>query len=69
MLQTSLWGNATDLSLLAGGATEESLKKLQSRGAEEAKMILRNDEAQVWDWVQTKKDARLDIVLDNSGFE
>ena len=52
-LQLSLWGNASDLSLLAGGVTDEELRKLQSRGEEEKKMILRNDEEKVWEWVSS----------------
>lgn len=68
MIQLALWGNATDLSLLAGGATEENLRELQSRGKDEERFILRNDEGKVWEWVQGLKGARADIVLDNGEF-
>ncbi|CED85591.1 Uncharacterized conserved protein [Phaffia rhodozyma] len=73
MLQMCLWGNATDLSLLAGGATEESLQALQSRGIEEKKFILRDDESPVWEWCKRLESQggkkQVDFVLDNAGFE
>ncbi|KAJ9119330.1 hypothetical protein QFC24_005801 [Naganishia onofrii] len=72
MMQAALWGNATDLSLLVD-LKYEDLQKLQSVGAaaqaENAKYILRNDFARVWEHVKVQKDARVDIVLDNAGFE
>ncbi|GHJ89415.1 hypothetical protein NliqN6_5817 [Naganishia liquefaciens] len=72
MMQAALWGNATDLSLLVD-LKYEDLQKLQSVGAaaqaENAKYILRNDFAKVWEHVKRQKDARVDIVLDNAGFE
>jgi hypothetical protein len=50
----------------------EDLQKLQSVGAasqaENAKYILRNDFARVWEHVKTQKDARVDIVLDNGAY-
>ncbi|KAG7665203.1 HRT2 [[Candida] subhashii] len=68
----SLWGNATDLSLLAGNVTLEDIKSVQ--GAEVRKKneekILINDLDQAWEWyVNKRQGSRVDIVLDNSGFE
>lgn len=66
----SLWGNASDLSLLAGNVTLEDIKSVQ--GAEvrrkNEEKILVNDIEQAWRQIQGK-DARIDFVLDNSGFE
>ncbi|OCF33986.1 hypothetical protein I317_05983 [Kwoniella heveanensis CBS 569] len=72
MIQADLWGNATDLSLLID-LKYEDLQKLQAVGAaaqaEQAKYILRNDLSKAWDHLKTIKDGRVDIVLDNAGFE
>ncbi|KAL8291312.1 hypothetical protein RQP46_002290 [Phenoliferia psychrophenolica] len=67
VVSTCLWGNATDLSLLTS-LTHEDIQALQSveRGSD---FILKNDLAQVWDHLHQLKSARVDIVLDNSGFE
>ncbi|KPV72089.1 uncharacterized protein RHOBADRAFT_48988 [Rhodotorula graminis WP1] len=67
MLEVDLWGNATDLSLLTS-LTHEEIQQLQSveRGQ---KFVLRNDFEHAWNHVKTLKDARVDIVMDNSGFE
>lgn len=66
----SLWGNATDLSLLAGNVTLEDIKSVQ--GAEVRKQneekILINDLDQAWESIKDGSK-RVDIVLDNSGFE
>lgn len=70
-IDISLWGNATDLSLLAGNVTLDDIKSLQ--GAEVRKQneknILINDTDAVWKHLQTSNKSRIDIVLDNSGFE
>lgn len=68
--EISLWGNATDLSLLAGNITLDDIKSLQ--GAEirkqNEKNILVNDLDSVWSDLKSDSN-RIDIVLDNSGFE
>ncbi|ODQ76981.1 hypothetical protein BABINDRAFT_163887 [Babjeviella inositovora NRRL Y-12698] len=70
----SLWGNATDLSLLAN-ATLEDIKSVQGAEARKnsEKNILANDLDAAWDQLynkaQDKAHRRVDIVLDNSGFE
>lgn len=70
--EISLWGNATDLSLLAT-ATLDDIKSLQ--GAEARKKseanILDNDLDEAWKQLTTTKDKvkRVDFVLDNAGFE
>lgn len=72
LTQVSLWGNATDLSLLIN-MTEEDIKKIQSTGGEHLasteKNILGNHLNRVWDLVANMKGGRIDIVLDNAGFE
>ncbi|KZT54716.1 DUF89-domain-containing protein, partial [Calocera cornea HHB12733] len=72
MVQMCLWGNAVDLSLLLS-LDVESIAKLQQTGAASqaarAALILRNDTEPLWQHVRQLKNARLDIVLDNSGFE
>lgn len=67
MLEVDLWGNATDLSLLTS-LTHEQIQQLQSveRGQH---FVLRNDFERAWQHFSKLKDARVDIVLDNSGFE
>jgi hypothetical protein len=66
------WNRAQDLSLLVD-LKYEDLQKLQAVGAkaqaENAKYILRNDFSEVWEHVKRQRDARVDIVLDNGGFE
>ena len=75
MCEICLWGNATDLSLLTS-LTYEDIQKLQGADARKSaeSKILVNDlpaayrvlkEAQK----QGKQDRRVDIVLDNAGFE
>ncbi|PIS54328.1 hypothetical protein CJI97_004030 [Candidozyma auris] len=70
-IDISLWGNATDLSLLAGTTTLEDIKSLQ--GAEVRKKneekILVNDTEKAWEHLMGTARDRVDIVLDNSGFE
>lgn len=70
-IDISLWGNATDLSLLAGNVTLEDIKSVQ--GAEvrkkNEKNILANDLPTAWKHLVSGKNSRIDIVLDNSGFE
>ncbi|EJD46326.1 DUF89 domain-containing protein [Auricularia subglabra TFB-10046 SS5] len=72
MLQICLWGNATDLSLLTN-LTHEDIQKLQTvekdAQAARAKFILHDDSDAAWARIKSLKDGRVDIVLDNSGFE
>jgi hypothetical protein len=75
MGEICLWGNATDLSLLMHLSLEE-IQKLQgadSRKANQEKIIA-NDFAAAFRVLKEtqlsgKKDRRVDIVLDNAGFE
>jgi hypothetical protein len=70
LAQISLWGNATDLSMLTNLSFDE-VKKLQSAGAkhieESEKNILVNDLAKVWEWILKCRNARIDLILDNAG--
>lgn len=75
MCEICLWGNATDLSLLTN-MTYEDIQKLQgseARKASEANIIV-NDLEVAYDVLKKekkagKKERRVDIVLDNAGFE
>ncbi|CAB4256912.1 similar to Saccharomyces cerevisiae YMR027W Putative protein of unknown function [Maudiozyma barnettii] len=73
-IEISLWGNATDLSLLTN-ATLEDIKSIQgakAREESESKIVV-NDTNNAWDILlkaaTTKENIRVDFVLDNSGFE
>lgn len=72
LTQISLWGNATDLSLLIN-MTEDDIKKIQSTGGEHLasteKNILGNHLNRLWQLVANMKGGRIDFVLDNAGFE
>ncbi|KAH8702546.1 serine/threonine protein phosphatase PPT1 [Talaromyces proteolyticus] len=76
MCEICLWGNATDLSLLTT-LTYEDIQKLQGSQARKAseKNIIVNDTNAAYDALRDarkeKKDGerRVDIVLDNAGFE
>lgn len=70
-IDISLWGNATDLSLLAGGVSVDEIKLLQGKEVRKKneQNILVNDIDQVWKQLRSKPLGRVDIVLDNSGFE
>lgn len=72
-IDISLWGNATDLSLLAGSVTLEDIKSVQGaevRKKNEEKIVV-NDTDKTWNYLVSDKSSRdsVDIVLDNSGFE
>ena len=76
MCEICLWGNATDLSLLTS-LTYEDIQKLQGSDARKAaeKNILVNDLPAAYDVLKAAKqdsnhkDRRVDIILDNAGFE
>ena len=75
MCEICLWGNATDLSLLTS-LTYEDIQKLQGSEARKAseKNIIVNDLEAAYDTLKKakkegKEDRRVDIVLDNAGFE
>ncbi|KAJ5191709.1 uncharacterized protein N7498_010694 [Penicillium cinerascens] len=76
MCEICLWGNATDLSLLTS-LTYEDIQKLQGSQARKDSQsnIIVNDLGAAFETMQKarreKKDGerRVDIVLDNSGFE
>lgn len=77
MCEICLWGNATDLSLLTS-LTYEDIQKLQGSEARKAseKNIIVNDMKAAYDVLRDARKAkkageerRVDIVLDNAGFE
>ncbi|KAG8700609.1 hypothetical protein FRC09_005848 [Ceratobasidium sp. 395] len=68
MVQMCLWGNATDLSMLPS-MDPADVALLQAVGEDKAHLILRNDAGALWTHVKGLKDARIDFVLDNAGFE
>ncbi|KAL7266715.1 Hairy/enhancer-of-split with YRPW motif protein 2 [Rhizina undulata] len=76
ILEICLWGNATDLSLLTN-LSYEDIQKLQGSAARKAAEanILANDAPRVFSLLEDLRnkdpngERRVDIVLDNSGFE
>lgn len=76
MCEICLWGNATDLSLLTS-LTYEDIQKLQGSDARKTseKNIIVNDLPAAYNVLKTaredqeKQERRIDIVLDNAGFE
>lgn len=75
MCEICLWGNATDLSLLTN-LSYEDIQKLQGSEARKnsEKNILVNDLDKAFEILTAaqkagRKDRRVDIVLDNAGFE
>ena len=72
LVSSSLWGNATDLSLLTN-LNYADLQKLQATSAEHRKekqqFVLVNQLADAWDAMRSMDHGRVDIVLDNAGFE
>ncbi|KIW96913.1 uncharacterized protein Z519_02304 [Cladophialophora bantiana CBS 173.52] len=75
MAEICLWGNATDLSLLTS-LTYDDIQKLQGSSArkESEKNILVNDLQRAFQVLNAahregKQRRRVDIVLDNAGFE
>ncbi|KAI4749836.1 hypothetical protein E4T52_17346 [Aureobasidium sp. EXF-3400] len=72
MTQVALWGNATDLSLLSNLSLDQ-IQGLQGADAilKSRKKIVDNDTEDVWMYLSSipSADRRIDIVLDNAGFE
>ena len=76
MCEICLWGNATDLSLLTS-LTYEDIQKLQGAEARKTseKHIIVNDLPAAYDVLKKaqkdhdKHERRIDIILDNAGFE
>ncbi|GAB7342567.1 hypothetical protein MBLNU457_g0744t1 [Dothideomycetes sp. NU457] len=75
MCEICLWGNATDLSLLTN-LSYDDIQKLQGSAARKAqeKNIIANDFSSAFSTLHAAKtsgrtDRRVDIVLDNAGFE
>jgi len=70
MTQVALWGNATDLSLL-GPTSLDHIHALQGTKAIQAGQarIVSNDMSAAWDHLRSRPNGRIDIVLDNAGFE
>lgn len=72
LMASSLWGNATDLSLLTN-LSYADIQKLQAANAEQRKekeqYVLVNQLGEAYDAVRAMDNGRIDIVLDNAGFE
>ena len=75
MCEICLWGNATDLSLLTN-LSYDDIQKLQGANARKKAEdnVLVNELPRAYDALkqaqkQGKKERRVDIVLDNAGFE
>ncbi|GAV54525.1 hypothetical protein ZYGR_0AM00630 [Zygosaccharomyces rouxii] len=70
-IDISLWGNATDLSLLTNATLEDikSIQGAQARKNAESKILV-DDSSKAWQVLsKSKPNSRVDFVLDNSGFE
>lgn len=70
-IDISLWGNATDLSLLTNATLEDikSIQGAQARKNAESKIVV-DDSSKAWELLsQSGPNKRVDFVLDNSGFE
>ncbi|KAI8998163.1 DUF89 domain-containing protein [Gaertneriomyces semiglobifer] len=71
-LQFSLWGNQTDLSLLTNvkHADIHEIQRTSTSHLHKAEQhIIVNDGVKVLDYLQHVRNGRVDIVLDNAGFE
>lgn len=70
MTEIALWGNATDLSLLSSLSLDQ-IQSLQGRKAirDGQARIVANDMPEVWEYLKSRRGWRVDIVLDNAGFE
>jgi hypothetical protein len=64
----SLFGNATDLSLLTN-LTHEDIQRLQEAHEDDAERVLQNELPQAWEHIKTLRSARIDFILDNAAFE
>lgn len=70
-MEISLWGNATDLSLLANASLDDiSAIQNAAHRLKQKSNILIDDTNKTFEYLKSfKGDARVDFVLDNSGFE
>ncbi len=70
MTEIALWGNATDLSLLSSLSLDQ-VHSLQGKKAihEGRARIVSNDMPEAWEYLKSRRGRRVDIVLDNAGFE
>ena len=70
MTEIALWGNATDLSLLSSLSLDQ-IHSLQGKKAihDGQARIVSNDMPEAWDYLKSNRGRRVDIVLDNAGFE
>lgn len=68
--QVALWGNKCDLSISAGAANHQVDGDPVGQALRMQQNILRDDAEAVWcHLVNSRRTGRLDIVLDNAGFE
>ncbi|KAJ3089084.1 hypothetical protein HK102_007241 [Quaeritorhiza haematococci] len=71
--QFSLWGNQTDLSLHVDTKQQASVQAMQTSDKEKLadthSKIIVNDIDEVMAYLKPLKNVRIDIVLDNAGFE
>ena len=69
-VQAELWGNASgDLSLFAGLSSADIDALQRTDAGDRSHRIIVNDLAASWDHLSSLRGARIDIVLDNAGFE
>ncbi|XP_053405223.1 damage-control phosphatase ARMT1-like isoform X2 [Mercenaria mercenaria] len=68
LMQISLWGNKCDLSISGGQDNAQTSCPLDQVN-KLREFVLRDDLEQVWQHLSCKAPCRVDIVLDNAGFE
>jgi hypothetical protein len=75
VLNFSLWGNKTDLSLLIDASKIDPAKLAQQKGAsgQQSPFLIVDESDGVWNLLSSNKPSatkrRIDIILDNSGLE
>ncbi|RKP26516.1 hypothetical protein SYNPS1DRAFT_14088 [Syncephalis pseudoplumigaleata] len=70
LVNVSLWGNGTDLSLLPNLNAEQTASLQAAMTSEDAHHhTIANDLPALWELVAPLREARIDIILDNAGFE
>jgi hypothetical protein len=68
LVNVSLWGNRTDLSLLPNLNAEQTANIQAAMTAEDAHHhTVANDLPALWELVKSLKNTRMDIILDNAG--
>jgi len=65
LVYVALWGNRVDLSLFPA----DSGSHWEIEASNESENLLVDDTAQLVNWIETHPGARIDFIVDNTGFE